>query len=192
MTPLNGNDPQLQEREKFVLAFNDTMLKIWREQMTLLGVIDTGRLLHSPKSLPVRADGRFIELGLSQTFLEYGLWQNYGTGFERAVLSKNIHELLSIVLFHGSNDPIRQVDCPDVVEKRIRRILVFGFIASRHPFVNSENDGVVFLHLNLVIDVKPVPTEFVKTIQQHEKPLVGALLQCECSGKYWSAAPIRI
>lgn len=82
MTPLNGNDPQLQEREKFVLAFNDTMLKIWREQMTLLGVIDTGRLLHSPKSLPVRADGRFIELGLSQSFLEYGLWQNFGTGKE--------------------------------------------------------------------------------------------------------------
>ena len=82
MTPLNGNDPQLQEREKFVLAFNDTMLKIWREQMTLLGVIDTGRLLHSPKSLPVRADGRFIELGLSQSFIEYGLWQNFGTGKE--------------------------------------------------------------------------------------------------------------
>ena len=192
MTPLNGNDPQLHEREKFVLAFNDTMLKIWREQMTLLSVIDTGRLLHSPKSLPVRADERFIELGLSQTFLEYGLWQNYGTGFERAVLSKNIHELLSIGQFHGSNDPIRQVNCPDVVEKRIRRILVFGFIASRHLFVNSENDGVVFLHLNLVIDVKPVPTEFVKTIQQHEKTVVGALLQCECSGKYWSAAPVHI
>lgn len=50
--------------------------------MTLLGVIDTGRLLHSPKSLPVRADGRFIELGLSQSFLEYGLWQNFGTGKE--------------------------------------------------------------------------------------------------------------
>ena len=82
MTLQNGNDPQLQEREKFVLAFNDTMLKIWREQMTLLGVIDTGRLLHSPKSLPVRADGRFIELGLSQSFLEYGLWQNFGTGKE--------------------------------------------------------------------------------------------------------------
>ena len=65
-----------------MLAFNDTMLKIWREQMTLLGVIDTGRLLHSPKSLPVRADGRFIELGLSQSFLESGLWQNFGTGKE--------------------------------------------------------------------------------------------------------------
>lgn len=82
MTPQNGNDQTQQEREKFVLAFNDTMLKIWKEQMTLLGVIDTGRLLRSPKSLPVRADGRFIELGLSQTFLEYGLWQNFGTGKE--------------------------------------------------------------------------------------------------------------
>ena len=71
-----------EQRQKFVLAFNDTMLKIWREQMTLLGVIDTGRLLHSPKSLPVRADGRFIELGLSQSFIEYGLWQNFGTGKE--------------------------------------------------------------------------------------------------------------
>ena len=82
MTQQNGNDQQQQEREKFVLAFNDTMLKIWKEQITLLGVIDTGRLLNSPKSLPVRADERFIEIGLSQTFLEYGLWQNYGTGKE--------------------------------------------------------------------------------------------------------------
>ena len=74
-------DPQ-GEREKYVSAFNDTMLKIWREQITLLGVIDTGRLLSSPKSLPIRADGRFIEVGLSQSFLEYGLWQDFGTGKE--------------------------------------------------------------------------------------------------------------
>ena len=74
-------DPQ-SEREKYVSAFNDTMLKIWREQMTLLGVIDTGRLLASPKALPIRADGRFIEIGLSQSFLEYGLWQDFGTGKE--------------------------------------------------------------------------------------------------------------
>ena len=71
-----------EQREKFVNAFNDTMLHIWREQITLLGVIDSGRLLASPKSLPVRADGRFIEVGLSQTFLEYGLWQDFGTGKE--------------------------------------------------------------------------------------------------------------
>ena len=49
-------DPQ-SEREKFVNAFNDTMLKIWQEQITLLDVIDTGHLLHSVKALPVRADG---------------------------------------------------------------------------------------------------------------------------------------
>lgn len=71
-----------QEREKNVLAFNDTMLKIWREQITLLDVIDTGRLLRSPKSVAVRADGRFIEATLSQGFLEYGLWQDFGTGKE--------------------------------------------------------------------------------------------------------------
>ena len=71
-----------EEREKYVLAFNDTMLKIWQEQITLLEVIDTGQLLASPRSLPVRADGRFFEVGLSQTFLEYGLWQDYGTGKE--------------------------------------------------------------------------------------------------------------
>ena len=70
------------EREMFVTAFNETMLKIWKEQMTLLDVIDTGALLASPKSLPLRADGRFMELGLSQSFLEYGLWQNFGTGKE--------------------------------------------------------------------------------------------------------------
>lgn len=82
---MNGNDQEqaaLRVREKFVTAFNETMLKIWKEQMTLLDVIDTGALLASPKSLPLRADGRFMELGLSQSFLEYGLWQNFGTGKE--------------------------------------------------------------------------------------------------------------
>ena len=59
---MNGNKPPTeqqaqQEREKFVTAFNDTMLRIWQEQITLLGVIDTGALLASPKALPVRADG---------------------------------------------------------------------------------------------------------------------------------------
>lgn len=70
------------EREKYVMAFNNTMLKIWQEQITLLGVIDTHSLLRSPIALPVRTDGRFFEVGLSQAFLEYGLWQDYGTGRE--------------------------------------------------------------------------------------------------------------
>ena len=33
-------------------------------------------------SFSLRADGRFFEVGLSQSFLEYGLWQDYGTGRE--------------------------------------------------------------------------------------------------------------
>ena len=58
------------------------MVKIWLEQITLLGVIDTGALLASPKAIAMRADGRFFEVSLSQAFLEYGLWQDYGTGRE--------------------------------------------------------------------------------------------------------------
>ena len=73
----------IEARQKFVTAFNDTMIRIWKEKITLLDVIDTGRLLHSvPIVLAMRADGRFFEVGLSQTFLEYGLWQDYGTGRE--------------------------------------------------------------------------------------------------------------
>ena len=79
----NNTQQQAQdEREKYVMAFNDTMLKIWQEQITRLGVIDTHSLLRSPTALPVRTDGRFFEVGLSQAFLEYGLWQDYGTGRE--------------------------------------------------------------------------------------------------------------
>ena len=70
------------EREKYVRAWNDTLLHIWQERITLLDVIDTGALLASPVALPVRADGRFVEVTLSQSFLEYGLWQDYGVGGE--------------------------------------------------------------------------------------------------------------
>lgn len=72
----------LDERKKYVNAFNDTMLKIWKERIVLLGVMDTKQLLNSLIALPVRADGRFVEIGLSQSFLEYGLFQDYGTGKE--------------------------------------------------------------------------------------------------------------
>ena len=94
---MNGNnitEQQAQkEREKFVTAFNDTMIKIWQEQITLLGVIDTGALLASPKAIAMRADGRFFEVSLSQAFLEYGLWQDYGTGRETPCKSSAEREL---------------------------------------------------------------------------------------------------
>ena len=71
-----------EQREKFVNAFNKTMIDIWKERITLLDVRDTDHLLHSPVSLAVRADGRFVEVTLTQQFLEYGLWQDYGVGKE--------------------------------------------------------------------------------------------------------------
>ena len=74
----------IQERQKYVMAWNETMIKIWKEQITLLDVIDTGRLLNSPVSVRTQADGKFSEVQLSQAFLEYGLWQDYGTGKEVA------------------------------------------------------------------------------------------------------------
>ena len=72
----------IEERAKYVAAFNDTMIKIWQEQITLLGVIDTGQLLRSPVGGRATADGKVSEVHLSQAFLEYGLWQDYGTGKE--------------------------------------------------------------------------------------------------------------
>ena len=77
-----SEEQALEARMKYVTAFNDTMVKIWKEQITLLGVIDTKRLLHSPISIGMSADGKFSQVQLSQAFLEYGIWQDYGTGRE--------------------------------------------------------------------------------------------------------------
>ena len=52
----------IEERQKYVTAFNDTMIKIWKEQITLLGVIDTGRLLRSPMSVGLSADGKYSQV----------------------------------------------------------------------------------------------------------------------------------
>ena len=79
--PLTAAQAQ-DARQKYIIAFNATMLEIWTERLTLLEVIDTGLLLRSPLSLSVKADGRFFEVTLSQAFLEYGLWQDYGVGRE--------------------------------------------------------------------------------------------------------------
>ncbi|MGN0238271.1 MAG: hypothetical protein ACI4AK_09360 [Lepagella sp.] len=72
----------LEARRKFVEAWNKTMIDIWQEKIFKYGIIDKGNLYHSPMSLAVRADGRFYDITLSQTFLEYGIWQDLGTGRE--------------------------------------------------------------------------------------------------------------
>lgn len=74
-------DP-IDERKNFVEAWNKTMLDIWQERIFKLKVMDSGSLWRSPLELPVRADGRFYDITLSQTFLEYGLWQDLGVGRE--------------------------------------------------------------------------------------------------------------
>lgn len=82
-------DP-IDTRRKFVEAWNKTMLDIWQERIFKLKVMDTGALWHSPVELPVQADGRFFDISISQTFLEYGLWQDLGTG--RNVSIGNTHK----------------------------------------------------------------------------------------------------
>lgn len=73
---------QVESRQRFVEAWNKTMIDIWQERITKLGVLDTGALFRSPLALPVKADGRFVDLELSHSFLEYGIWQDLGVGRE--------------------------------------------------------------------------------------------------------------
>ena len=72
----------VESRRKYIEAWNKTMLDIWQERIYRLRVMRTGALWRSPLSMPVRADGRFLDVSLSQTFLEYGLWQDLGVGRE--------------------------------------------------------------------------------------------------------------
>ncbi len=78
---MNGNNanPE-QERAKYVRAFNSTMIKIWREQQTLLGAVDTGALYRSTVAVGMTADGKFTSVTLSQSFRTYGIFVDYGTG----------------------------------------------------------------------------------------------------------------
>ena len=72
----------IEQRRKFVDAFNDTQLTMWQEQITLLDVIDTGKLLGSVASVRCDHDGKVTVVTLEQSFLEYGLYQEYGVGKE--------------------------------------------------------------------------------------------------------------
>lgn len=75
-----ANDKAMLERQKYVQAFNTTMLKIWREQIVLLGAIDTGALYRSVVAVGMKADGKYTSVSLSQKFNLYGLYVDYGTG----------------------------------------------------------------------------------------------------------------
>lgn len=72
----------MEGRRKFVEAWNKTMIDIWQEKIFKYKIYDTGNLYRSPLALAIRADGRFYDITLSQTFVEYGIWQDLGTGRE--------------------------------------------------------------------------------------------------------------
>lgn len=72
----------MEARRKFVEAWNKTMIDIWQEKIFKYKIYDTGNLYRSPLALPIRADGRFYDITLSQNFIEYGIWQDLGTGRE--------------------------------------------------------------------------------------------------------------
>lgn len=56
------------------------MVKIWREQIALLGAVDTGALFRSTVAVSMQADGKFTSITLAQSFNTYGLFVNYGVG----------------------------------------------------------------------------------------------------------------
>ena len=75
----------IEARRKFVEAWNKTMIDIWQEKIYKYHIIDSGELYRSPLTLGVRADGRFYDIFISHKFLEYGIWQNFGTGRNTAI-----------------------------------------------------------------------------------------------------------
>ena len=62
------------------IFFDDTMIKIWREQIALLGVVDTGALYRSTVAVSMTADGKFTSISLAQKFNLYGIYADYGVG----------------------------------------------------------------------------------------------------------------
>lgn len=82
---MSGNqspEQALYRRQKYVNAFNATMIEIWKEQIVKLGVIDTGALFRSLSADNVKHDGEYMMVEFAQKFLAYGLFVNYGTGRE--------------------------------------------------------------------------------------------------------------
>lgn len=69
-----------QERRRYINAFNSTMVKIWKERIVMLGAVDTGALYHSLIGIGMTADGKYIDISLSQSFNAYGIFVDYGTG----------------------------------------------------------------------------------------------------------------
>ena len=78
----NLEKTSVEARRKFVSAFNDTMVRIWRERISLLEVVDSGLLYKSLLGTKTDIGKDATEFQLEQQFVTYGIFQNYGTGKE--------------------------------------------------------------------------------------------------------------
>ncbi len=61
-------------------AFNSTMVKIWREKISMLRAIRSGRLFNSVVEVGVNSNGEITSFSLLQKFLLYGLYVDAGVG----------------------------------------------------------------------------------------------------------------
>lgn len=78
LTPRSAIDT----RHKYVAAFNGEMIKIWKERIALLKVIDTGALYNSIISLKSFSNPDASDIEMTWGFNAYGLYQELGTGRE--------------------------------------------------------------------------------------------------------------
>ncbi len=74
----------VEQRRHFVEGWNSVMVDIWAERIDKLNVVNTGALYRSLVHVDLRVDpeGKYLDFSTSHMFLEYGLWQDMGTGRE--------------------------------------------------------------------------------------------------------------
>lgn len=78
---MNDDEKRLEERKKYVNAFNTTMIKIWKERIIKLGVIDTGALYNSLLAISMKTLAPdYSAVSLAQEFMSYGFYSDFGTG----------------------------------------------------------------------------------------------------------------
>lgn len=84
MGTVKTEQQRIEERRKFLQGFDDTMLKMWKERIYWLGVVDTGALDRSlaiTDHNPIK-DALASEANFQWSFRTYGIFQNFGTGRE--------------------------------------------------------------------------------------------------------------
>lgn len=72
----------IDERRQYVSAFNDTMIKIWKERISALGAVDSGSLYRSIILTMANINADASDIHSAWNFNEYGVFVDRGTGRE--------------------------------------------------------------------------------------------------------------